>query len=146
MVEVISPILNDILKVEGIEEAFSCFLVHRPNSETEKISSWTQDINNVFRGLNTEQEQVQLDAALNHYLTVVAGCLHSRMQLLMKLLESTVKNGSLPARKVCTSIIASKILIHSNGQFWIECFKLIRRIIDQVEYKGVREIMKVCMF
>ncbi|TMW42758.1 hypothetical protein DOY81_012163 [Sarcophaga bullata] len=28
--------------------------------------------------------------------------------------------------------------------FWIECFRLIKRVIDHVDYKGVREIMKAC--
>ncbi|KAJ8957543.1 hypothetical protein NQ318_020582 [Aromia moschata] len=140
MTEALSPLLNDILKVEGIEEAFSCFLVHRSNSETEKISTWQQRLNAAFRGCTQEQ----LDVALRYYLTIAAGCSHSRLQLLMELLEASVRNGSIPARKVCEVIITSDILQYVNSHFWIECLNLIKRIIDLVEYKGVREIMKGC--
>ncbi|KAJ8970204.1 hypothetical protein NQ314_001351 [Rhamnusium bicolor] len=140
MTEALTTVLSDILKVEGIEEAFSCFLVHRSNSETEKISIWQQKISAALRGATQEQ----LDIALRQYLSVAAGCSHSPLQLLMELLESSVRNGTLGARKVCEFVITSEILQHNNSIFWIECFKLIRKIIDLVEYKGVREIMKGC--
>lgn len=35
-------------------------------------------------------------------------------------------------------------LTHSNKNFWIGCFQLIRKVIGGVDYKGVREIMKGC--
>lgn len=34
--------------------------------------------------------------------------------------------------------------MYENKNFWIESFKLIKKIIVQVDYKGVREIMKIC--
>lgn len=34
--------------------------------------------------------------------------------------------------------------MYENADYWVECFNLIRRIIGGVDYKGVREIMKVC--
>lgn len=139
MGEALTSILSEILRVEGIEEAFSCFLVHRPNSEVEKITSWQQKLITVLRGATPEQ----LEIALRQYLSVAATCSHSQLQLLMELLESCVKNGALGARKVCEIIITSDLLQHNVTHFWIECFKLIRKIIDLVEYKGVREIMKV---
>nr|XP_023028639.1 mediator of RNA polymerase II transcription subunit 23 [Leptinotarsa decemlineata] len=139
MSEAINVLLNDILKVDGIEEAFNCFLVHRADQETEKIVRWQQELNSAFC-LNPDQ----LDAAIKQYLIVASGCSHNQLQLLISLLETAVKNGILPARKVCEIIITSTILQHNNSHFWVECFKLIKKIIDMVEYKGVREIMKGC--
>lgn len=139
MGEALTSILSDILRVEGIEEAFSCFLVHRSNSEAEKITLWQQKLITVLRGATPEQ----LEIALRQYLSIAATCSHSQLQLLMDLIESCVKSGALGARKVCEVVISSEILQHCNTHFWIECFKLIRNIIDLVEYKGVREIMKV---
>nr|CAI5826619.1 unnamed protein product [Callosobruchus analis] len=141
MADTVIPVLNDILKVEGIEETFSCFLVHRPNVEAEKIAAWQQELNNTFRK-NASPEQ--LDLMIRHYLGIISKCSHNQIQLLIQLLESAVKSGALPARRVCELTITSEILQHSNGHFWIECFRLIKKIIDLVEYKGVREIMKGC--
>lgn len=139
MGEALTSILSDILRVEGIEEAFSCFLVHRLNNEAEKIASWQQKLIAVLRGATPEQ----LEIALRQYLSIAATCSHSQLQLLMELLEACVKSGALGARKVCEVVISSDLLQNSNTHFWVECFKLIRKIIDLVEYKGVREIMKV---
>lgn len=133
-------ILNDVLKVEGIEEAFSCFLIHRPNAEREKIQSWQQELTTALRASTQEQ----LEPALRLYLNVASTCSQSRLQLLMNLLESLVRAGAIAARLVCETIITCDKLQHNNQYFWIECFKLLYKIIDMVEYKGVREIMKGC--
>lgn len=47
---------------------------------------------------------------------------------------------------LCDCILASDELVYKNADYWIECFNLIRRIIGGVDYKGVREIMKVGWF
>lgn len=138
----VTNILGDILKVEGIEEAFSCFLVHRAEAEKEKMCKWQQELNVCFKSATTAE---QLDVALRQYLAIVATCSHNRLQLLMELLESLVRNGTLGARPVCETIINNDKLQYQNKHFWIECFRLVRKIIDLVEYKGVREIMKVSL-
>lgn len=139
MSENVLSVLSDILKVEGIEEAFSCFLVHRPDAEREKVANWQQELQNAFSTIS----QDQLEGTVRQYLAMAASCSYSRLQLFIELLESLVKNGTLGARLVCDTIITSDKLNYGNQNFWVECFKLLRRIIDMVEYKGVREIMKV---
>lgn len=47
------------------------------------------------------------------------------------------------SRMLCDCILTSEKLVYQNADYWIECFNLIRRIIGGVDYKGVREIMKV---
>lgn len=49
-------------------------------------------------------------------------------------------------RMLCDCILTSEKLEYENADYWIECFNLIRRIIGGVDYKGVREIMKVSCF
>lgn len=44
---------------------------------------------------------------------------------------------------MCECIINSEYLVHTNSEFWIECFHIIKSILDTVDYKGVREILKV---
>lgn len=139
MCESVLNILSDILKVEAIEEAFSCFLVHRTNAERDKITVWQQELQNALSGIN----QDQMETAVRQYLIVAASCSYSHLELLMELLESLVKNGTLGARLVCEAIITCDKLNYGNQNFWVESFKLLRKIIDMVEYKGVREIMKV---
>lgn len=46
-------------------------------------------------------------------------------------------------RLVCESILACEKLQLSQQDFWVQCFHLMRKIIGAVDYKGVREVMKV---
>lgn len=139
MCEAVLNILNDILRVETIEEAFSCVLVHRVNLERDKISAWEQELAAVLRNASAEQ----IEIAIRQYLVIAANTSHSRLQLLMELLEQLVKSGTVPARLVCDIIITNDKLIYQNQDFWLKSFKLLKNIIDNVEYKGVRDIMKV---
>ncbi|XP_044767025.1 mediator of RNA polymerase II transcription subunit 23 [Coccinella septempunctata] len=136
--EALTNILNNILKVDSIEEAFSCFLVHQPSTITD--SQIQQDLINIFKTI----PQDQLDYAIRHYLNVASSSSRDRMKSLIKLLESVVRNNGVEARSVCEVIKTHDKLVVSNHDFWIECFKLLYRIIDLVDYKGVREIMKGC--
>nr|CAD7449452.1 unnamed protein product [Timema bartmani] len=111
-------------KVEGIEEAFSCFLVHRPELEAEKIQNWQHELQTVFIATPSEHQE----AGVRQYLVMAAG----------------MTNSSRLKMMVCECILACEKLQYLQGDFWVECFNLIRRIIGGVDYKGVREIMKGC--
>ncbi|KDR22950.1 mediator of RNA polymerase II transcription subunit 23 isoform X2 [Zootermopsis nevadensis] len=137
----INNIVSEILKVEPIEEAFSCFLVHRPEQETEKVQNFQQELQSVLSGLNSDQQETGVKAYL---LKAAEMTNHSRLQLLLSLLENLVANNILPARMVCECILSCEKLQYQQEDFWVECFRLIRRIIGGVDYKGVREIMKGC--
>lgn len=137
----INNIVNEILKVEGFEEAFSCFMVHRPEHETEKVQNFQQELQLVLSGLNQEQQET----GVRLYLIKAAEMTnHNRLQLLLSLLEKLVASNILPARMVCECILSCEKLQYQHEGFWVECFRLIRKIIGGVDYKGVREIMKGC--
>ncbi|XP_046734323.1 mediator of RNA polymerase II transcription subunit 23 [Diprion similis] len=137
----ISNIVNDILRVEPIEEAFSCFLVHHLDNEIEKIAALQSELTSAMTGLNTEQQE----NGVRQFLTMAAALTnHSRLQLLLSLLENLVMSNVLPARLVCECILSCDKLQYQQEDFWVESFNLIRRIIGGVDYKGVREIMKGC--
>lgn len=79
--------------MEGIEEAFSCFLVHRPEQETEKVQNFQQELQSVLSGLNAEQQETGVRAYL---LKAAEMTNHSRLQLLLSLLENLVASNILP--------------------------------------------------
>ncbi|XP_065161273.1 mediator of RNA polymerase II transcription subunit 23 [Atheta coriaria] len=136
----INTILNDILKVEGIEEAFSCFLVHRPANEADKLNVYLQELTGSLKNTNSDVQE----NAVRQVLFVASTSSYSQLQLLMELLEQLIKTQALPARLTCETIVSYDKLTYQNQDFWLECFALLKRVIDLVEYKGVREIMKGC--
>lgn len=81
--------------MEGIEEAFSCYLVHHPEVEAEKVQKYQNELQTTLTGLPVEQQE----AGIRQYLLVAAGMTnHNRLQLLLSLLETVVANSVLPAR------------------------------------------------
>ncbi|XP_051162012.1 mediator of RNA polymerase II transcription subunit 23 [Leptopilina boulardi] len=134
-------IVHDILKVEAIEEAFSCVIVHNAELENEKIAGWQKELSTIMTGLTAEQQE----SAVRQFLSLAAGMTnHRRLQLLLSMLETLVTKGVLPARLVCECILNCDKLIYQAEDFWVKCFSLIRNIIGGVDYKGVREILKGC--
>ncbi|XP_008216794.1 mediator of RNA polymerase II transcription subunit 23 [Nasonia vitripennis] len=134
-------ILNDILKVEAIEEAFSCIIVHNTNNEKAKITGWQTEMTNAMMGLTTEQQE----NAIRKFLYTSAEITnYRRMHLILTLLEKLVSNNVLPARLVCECILSCDKLKYQNEEFWIKCFTLVRHIIGGVDYKGVRDVLKAC--
>lgn len=41
-------------------------------------------------------------------------------------------------------MLANELLVPENKFLWIETFYLIKKLLQNVDYKGVREIMKIC--
>nr|KAF6341665.1 mediator complex subunit 23 [Myotis myotis] len=56
-----------------------------------------------------------------------------------------VETGLLPPRMVCESLINSDTLEWERTQLWALTFKLVRKIIGGVDYKGVRDLLKVIL-
>lgn len=163
-----------VQRVEAIEEAFSCVLVHQFNTDSEKITTWQNELKTAVTGLAKEQQE----AAVRQFLSMVAAMTnHRRLQFVLSLLQNLVQSNVLSARSqhiqinfnwiticcfslqccriislqlfhrlVCECILNCDKLQYQLKDFWVECFVLIRNIIGGVDYKGVREIMKVSFF
>ncbi|XP_014240192.1 mediator of RNA polymerase II transcription subunit 23 [Cimex lectularius] len=132
----VSNIVNDILRVEPIEEAFSCFLVRKECDKSELL----KELQTVFTVPPAEQE-----IGVKQFLAMASTITnHSRLQHLFTLLENLVTNGTLPAKLVCECILSCDKLVYQLENFWVNSFILIRNIISGVNYKGVRDILKGC--
>ncbi|KAI5647050.1 mediator complex subunit 23 domain-containing protein [Phthorimaea operculella] len=137
----VANIVNEILRVEAVEEAFSCFLVYKPELESERLALYQKKLCAVMSTLSAEVQE----SAVRQYLTLTAVLTNRhKMKQLLVLMENLVNTNILQARMLCDCILSSEKLVYQNADYWIECFNLIRRIIGGVDYKGVREIMKGC--
>ncbi|KAI5729263.1 hypothetical protein M8J76_000799 [Diaphorina citri] len=137
----VSTLINDILKVDYIEEAFSCYIIHKLNTQKDRLKCSISEFCSVFQGIPPETQELGIKQFL-----VLAGNTnsHSRKGFLFNVLEQLVADNVLPARLVCECILSSDKLQYKNEDFWIKSFQLVRKIIGGVDYKGVREIMKIC--
>uniref|UniRef100_W5KU24 Mediator of RNA polymerase II transcription subunit 23 n=1 Tax=Astyanax mexicanus TaxID=7994 RepID=W5KU24_ASTMX len=68
-----------------------------------------------------------------------------RISFLYDCLAMAVETSLLPPRMVCQALINSDSLEWERTQLWALTFKLIRKIIGGVDYKGVRDLLKAVL-
>ncbi|XP_051511050.1 mediator of RNA polymerase II transcription subunit 23-like [Myxocyprinus asiaticus] len=68
-----------------------------------------------------------------------------RISFLYDCLAMAVETSLLPPRMVCQALVSSDTLEWERTQLWALTFKLIRKIIGGVDYKGVRDLLKAVM-
>uniref|UniRef100_A0A4W4GP85 Mediator of RNA polymerase II transcription subunit 23 n=1 Tax=Electrophorus electricus TaxID=8005 RepID=A0A4W4GP85_ELEEL len=68
-----------------------------------------------------------------------------RISFLYDCLAVAVETNLLPPRMVCQALISSEALEWECTQLWALTFRLIRKIIGGVDYKGVRDLLKAML-
>lgn len=134
-------IMDNILKMDFIQLSFSDISLVRQDVEELKIQKFQEQMEIFFNSQTTESKE----AALLIYITNCEKANLTQLRLFFNTLDLLVKNNVLVARVVCEQILTNeKLDFKKSSTFFIECFKLIKRLIGGVDYKGVREIMKGC--
>lgn len=83
--------------MEAVEEAFSCFLVHKPDQENERLASYQKKLSTIMTTLSAEVQE----SAIRQYLTLTAVLTNRyKMKQLLTLLENLVNTNVLQARYV----------------------------------------------
>lgn len=150
--ERVSAFVDDLLHVEAVEESFNQFIVHRPDLEAAKLEQQTDEwlaILSDSSGSGDQTGSSQADQALKYFVTAVGSPVrpqsHRVEAAMVELLEKAVARRVVGARQVCDAVLTSDYLKPDRTSFWVASFGLVRRIIGGVDYKGVREIMKICI-
>ncbi|XP_048792552.1 mediator of RNA polymerase II transcription subunit 23 isoform X1 [Lagopus muta] len=138
----LQSIFEEVVKTEVIEEAFPGMFMDTPEDERTKLVSCLSAFRQFWSSLSQESHEqcVQWIVRFIHSQ-------HSpkRISFLYDCLAMAVESGLLPPRMVCESLINSDTLEWERTQLWALTFKLIRKIIGGVDYKGVRDLLKVIL-
>ncbi|KAK2179642.1 hypothetical protein NP493_478g01045 [Ridgeia piscesae] len=90
--------------------------------------------------------QVSLEAALKCFVTRFhAQANTKKAKLLLETLESLVEANTIPARMICDALMTSEKLTYKVADKWCLTFKLVRRIIGGVDYKGCRDLLRLML-
>ncbi|XP_075165990.1 mediator complex subunit 23 [Haematobia irritans] len=133
--------VNNYLKVEIIEEAFLSVIVYPANGETDRATNFTNDVVKAFASVPQDNKENIVRQYLQKAATVTNA---NHLKVLMSTLGKLTESHLLTAKLLCDKILLCEKLVYENKLFWIESFHLIKKVIDHVDYKGVREIMKSC--
>lgn len=138
--ERVVKIMDSMLKLDFVELSFSDISVYRHDEEVMKEKKFQEQMETFFNSQTTESKE----AALLIYISKCDRANSTQLQLFFNTLDLLVKRNVLGARVVCEQILSCEKLDFKNELFFVEGFKLIKRLIGGVDYKGVREIMKGC--
>lgn len=136
----VEKILDSVLKMDFVETSFSDISVYRQDFEENKVNKFQDQVETFFTSQTTESKE----AALLVYITKCDRANLSQLKMFFDTLDLLVKNNVVSARAVCEQLLSNEKLDYKNQLFFVESFKLIKRLIGGVDYKGVREIMKGC--
>lgn len=136
----VEKIIDSILKVDYIDLSFSDIALQRPEIEENKLKDYYEKIETFF----SQQTPECKEASLSIYIARCSEANYHQLNILFHALDLLVKNNILASRSVCEQILSSDKLDYKHELFFVECFKMIRKLIGGVDYKGVREIMKLC--
>ncbi|XP_023606035.1 mediator of RNA polymerase II transcription subunit 23 isoform X7 [Myotis lucifugus] len=138
----LQSIFEEVVRTEIIEEAFSGMFMNTPEDEKTKLLSCLGAFRQFWGGLPPESH-VQ---CIQWIVKFIHGQ-HSpkRISFLYDCLAMAVETGLLPPRMVCESLINTDTLEWERTQLWALTFKLVRKIIGGVDYKGVRDLLKVIL-
>ncbi|XP_062952280.1 mediator of RNA polymerase II transcription subunit 23 isoform X4 [Cynocephalus volans] len=138
----LQSIFEEVVKTEVIEEAFPGMFMDTPEDEKTKLISCLAAFRQFWGGLSQESHE----QCIQWIVKFIHGQ-HSpkRISFLYDCLAMAVETGLLPPRMVCESLINSDTLEWERTQLWALTFKLVRKIIGGVDYKGVRDLLKVIL-
>ncbi|TKS76042.1 Mediator of RNA polymerase II transcription subunit 23 [Collichthys lucidus] len=138
----LQSIFEDVVKTEMIEEAFAGMFMDTPEDERTKLISCLGAFRQYWGTLpqDSHEQCVQWIVRFIHSQ-------HSpkRISFLYDCLAMAVETSLLPPRMVCVALISSDSLEWERTQLWALTFKLIRKIIGGVDYKGVRDLLKAVL-
>ncbi|XP_058610919.1 mediator of RNA polymerase II transcription subunit 23 isoform X1 [Onychostoma macrolepis] len=138
----LQSIFEDVVKTEVIEEAFAGMFMDGAEDERTKLVSCL----GAFRQYWSSLPQESHDQCVQWIVRFIHSQ-HSpkRIAFLYDCLAMAVETSLLPPRMVCQALISSDSLEWDRTQLWALTFKLIRKIIGGVDYKGVRDLLKAVL-
>uniref|UniRef100_A0A182MU65 Mediator of RNA polymerase II transcription subunit 23 n=1 Tax=Anopheles culicifacies TaxID=139723 RepID=A0A182MU65_9DIPT len=131
----IVKLFEEVLEDKNIVPSFD------EEEQRKKTEEGYKKIGTLFGAMTPEVKE----ASIRSYLGYVATVNHqNRVHNYLQVMNRMVALNIIPAKLLCDQLMCSDKLVYRNPCFWIEAFRLIRKVIGGVDYKGVREIMKCC--
>nr|DBA26664.1 TPA: hypothetical protein GDO54_010895 [Pyxicephalus adspersus] len=138
----LQSIFEEVVKTEIIEEAFAGMFMDTPDDERTKLLSCL----GAFRQFWSDLPQDSHEQCVQWIVRFIHGQ-HSpkRISFLYDCLAMAVETAVLPPKMVCEALVNSDALEWEKTQLWVLTFKLVLKIIGGVDYKGVRDLLKVIL-
>ncbi|XP_054154034.1 mediator of RNA polymerase II transcription subunit 23-like [Oppia nitens] len=138
---IVNQCLDLIIQSETLEESFAGFVLQWDESEVHTIKTYEESMRSLVQQLTATDK---LEVGLRQYIDICGNIVsHKQNETLLQMLEFAVTNNLIPAKLVCETILSSEKFHYKNEVFWCNSLSLIRKVIGSVDYKGVRDLLKI---
>ncbi|KAK4327235.1 hypothetical protein Pmani_002291 [Petrolisthes manimaculis] len=167
----VNEVLTDILKVDPLQEALvNLLVVPKSEKEAARLTTVCADLQRVISEACTEAtnnanagqdgqkgpegnktsgnevaQRVQ-EAGVSTIVSILGRQNNPfRAKFVASALIHLSTTNTVSPKVVCMCLLAEENLVPDHEIFWVTAFGIIKKIITGVDYKGVREIMKICL-
>ncbi|KAL8625637.1 hypothetical protein ACOMHN_043912 [Nucella lapillus] len=139
----VQDVLDEILRNHAMEEAFCPAVDH-----SSPLMAFNKQLNiNKIKNLCVklaEESKDSVDIALKAFVGhIYRAKSDGRIGILCDTLVSLVESNTIPPKSICDVLLAHEHLDVDHPLHWNATFRTIRKIIGGVDYKGVRDMLKI---
>lgn len=139
--DIVKNYIDSALKSEVLEDSFMSFTVPRDEHEYGKTNGTScPGTKRILLTMSTSSEP---DKIIQHYVNLMAQVKSSaKFDVLFDVLRLLVHQHPNLGKAVCEALLSCERLDYYNRNSWTRSFELIQEILPNVDYKGVRDILK----
>lgn len=139
--DIVQKYVESALKSEVLEDSFMPFSIHHDNEESShKTDHQGHGIKRILLTISTNSEP---EIIIKHYVSLIAQVKSpEKFQTLFGTLRLLVQQHPYLGKAVCEALLNSEYLNYHKQDSWMISFGLINEILPNVDYKGVRDILK----
>lgn len=139
--DIVKNYVDSALKSEVLEDSFMPFTLKRDGLDQHRTS--VTSCPGTKRILLTMSNSSEPDKIIQHYVNLMAQVKSSaKFDGLFEVLRLLVQQHPNLGKAVCEALLSCDRLDYYNRNSWMRSFELIQEILPNVDYKGVRDILK----
>lgn len=139
--DIVQKYIESALKSEVLEDSFMPFVMlneHDNDSKTKNTNC--PGMKRILLTISTNSEP---DKIIKHYVDLMAQVKSAtKFDVLFDLLRLLIQQHPHLGKGVCEALLCCDRLDYHNQNSWMRSFQLISEILPNVDYKGVRDILK----
>lgn len=142
--DIVQNYIESALQSEVLEDSFMAFAVPQENGpDSAKVSPTCPGMKRILLTISTNSEP---DKIIKHYVDLMSQVKSpAKFDMLFDLLKLLVQQHPNLSKAVCIALLSRDHLDYYNQNSWLRSFALISDILPTIDYKGVRDILKLVL-
>lgn len=136
--DIVQKYVESALKSEVLEDSFMTLVAVKQNDQSECPG--------VKSFLMTISKASEPDTVIKHYVKLMAQVKSTnKFDKLFQTLRLVIQQHPSLGKAVCEALLSGDNIDYQNQNYWMRSFEYITEILPTIDYKGVRDILKMVL-